>query len=104
SLLKSTPILSQELVMLDFDNKDPNNLYTIEDLEQDIFMLENACFIYRTFSDSNSKVDKFRVVFHLDKKATSNSEVENIYQELFRKYPQADTSVGQTSRLFFGSN
>ena len=104
SLLKSTPIISQELIMLDFDNKDPKNIYTIEDLEQDTFMLENACFIYRTFSDENSEVDKFRVVFRLKEIITSNSEIENIYQELFRKYPQADSSVGQTSRLFFGSN
>ena len=103
-LSKHTPIIGQELVMLDFDNKDPNNLYTIDDLEQDIFMQENACFIYRTFSDENSEVDKFRVVFHLDRLITNNSEIENIYQELFKKYPQADSSVGQTSRLFFGSN
>lgn len=104
SLLKSTPIISQELIMLDFDNKDPKNIYTIEDLEQDTFMLENACFIYRTFSDGNSEVDKFRVVFHLDRLITSNKEIEQLYQELFKLYPQADSSVGQTSRLFFGSN
>ena len=103
-LSKHTPIIGQELVMLDFDNKNPNNLYTIDDLEQDIFMQENACFIYRTFSDENSEVDKFRVVFHLDRLITINSEIEDIYQELFKKYPQADSSVGQTSRLFFGSN
>ena len=103
-LSKHTPIIGQELVMLDFDNKDPNNLYTIDDLEQDTFMQENACFFYRTFSDENSEVDKFRVVFHLDRLITINSEIEYIYQELFKKYPQSDTSVGQTSRLFFGSN
>ncbi|MEG7619560.1 hypothetical protein, partial [Enterococcus faecalis] len=83
---------------------DMNNIYTIEDLEADTFMLDNACFIYRTFSDRNSQVDKFRVVFHLDKLVTENYEIEHIYQELFKKYPQADSSVGQTSRLFFGSN
>lgn len=103
-LSKMTKIIGQELVMLDFDNKDENNLYTIEDLEQDTFMQENACFIYRTFSDLFSEVDKFRVVFRLKEIITSNSEIENIYQELFRKYPQADTSIGQTSRMFFGSN
>ena len=103
-LSKYTNIVGQELVMLDFDNKDPNNLYTIDDLEQDTFMQENACFIYRTFSDSNSNVDKFRVVFHLDRLITINSEIEDIYRRLFELYPQADTSVGQTSRLFFGSN
>lgn len=103
-LSKQTAIIGQELVMLDFDNKDMNNIYTIEDLEADTFMLDNACFIYRTFSDRNSQVDKFRVVFHLDKLVTENYEIEHIYQELFKKYPQADSSVGQTSRLFFGSN
>ena len=103
-LTKSAPIKSQKLIMLDFDNKDPNNLYTIDDLEQDTFMLENACFFYRTFSDSKSNVDKFRVVFELEDYVYSNEEVEKIYQELFKKYPQSDTSVGQTSRMFFGSN
>ena len=103
-LTKYAPIKSQKIVMLDFDNKDPNNLYTIDDLEQDTFMLENACFFYRTFSDSKSNVDKFRVVFELEDYVYSNEEVEKIYQELFKKYPQSDTSVGQTSRMFFGSN
>ncbi|EGS7980790.1 hypothetical protein I4L79_002676, partial [Enterococcus faecalis] len=103
-LSKMTKIVGQEIVMLDFDNKEPNNLYTIDDLEQDTFMLENACFIYRTFSDIYSEIDKFRVVFQLDSVVTENHEIEQIYQALFKKYPQADTSVGQTSRLFFGSN
>jgi len=44
------------------------------------------------------------VVFRLDKVVTSNKEIEQIYQELFKLYPQADCSVGQTSRMFFGSN
>ncbi|EIT2385643.1 hypothetical protein L1U14_002675, partial [Enterococcus faecalis] len=103
-LSKMTKIIGQELVMLDFDNKDENNLYTIEELETDIFMQENACFVYRTFSDLFSEVDKFRVVFQLDSVVTENHEIEQIYQALFKKYPQADSSVGQTSRLFFGSN
>lgn len=103
-LSKQTAIIGQELVMLDFDNKDMNNIYTTDDLEADEFMLDNACFIYRTFSDENSEVDKFRVVFRLDRIVTLNKEIEQIYQALFKKYPQADSSVGQTSRLFFGSN
>ena len=103
-LSKMTEILGQELVMLDFDNKDEKNLYTIEDLEADSFMQENASFIYRTFSDMYSEIDKFRVVFQLDKLVTENHEIEQIYQGLFKKYPQADSSVGQTSRMFFGSN
>lgn len=103
-LSKMTKIIGQELVMLDFDNKDEKNLYTIEDLEADSFMQKNASFIYRTFSDMYSEIDKFRVVFQLNTAVTDNQEIEQIYQALFKKYPQADTSVGQTSRLFFGSN
>lgn len=103
-LSKYTEIIGQELIMLDFDNKDENNLYTLEDLESDSLMQEYACFIYKTFSDKNSNVDKFRVVFRLDGVVTSNKKIEQIYQELFKLYPQADSSVGQTSRMFFGSN
>lgn len=90
--------------MLDFDNSDLDNIFTIEDLEQDTFLLDNACFIYRTFGDKDSKVDKFRVVFALNRKVYTNKEVELLYQKLFEKYPQSDFSVGQTSRMFFGSN
>lgn len=103
-LSKYTEIICQELIMLDFDNKDENNLYTLEDLESDSLMQEYACFIYKTFSDKNSNLDKFRVVFRLDRVVTTNKEIEQIYQELFKLYPQADSSVGQTSRMFFGSN
>lgn len=102
-LSKTTPIISQEVVMLDFDNKDENNLYTLEDFEQDSFMQEHSCFIYRTFSDMYAEVDKFRVVFVLDKVITENKDIDKIYGELIKRYPQADKSVGQTSRLFFGS-
>ncbi|HBH5802111.1 TPA: hypothetical protein KTX80_003144, partial [Enterococcus faecium] len=101
-LSKYTEIIGQELVMLDFDNKDEKNLYTIEDLEADSFVQKNASFIYRTFSDMYSEIDKFRVVFQLNTTVTDNHEIEQIYQGLFKKYPQADSSVGQTSRMFFG--
>lgn len=103
-LAKTTPIISQEVIMLDFDNKDSENTYTLEDFELDEFMQEHACFVYKTFSDNNSELDKFRVVFILDRVITKNHDVEEIYKALFKRYPQTDKSVGQTSRLFFGSN
>lgn len=102
-LMKGTPIKGQEIVMLDFDNKNEKETYTLADFKNDTFMQNNACFVYRTFSDESSKQDKFRVVFHLDRLVTTNTEIEEIYSKLFEKYPQADSSVGQTSRLFFGS-
>lgn len=103
-LSKYTPIISQELVMLDFDNKDPNNQYTINDLEKDYFIQNNACFYYKTFSDNEDSIDRFRVVFKLNKEIKENIVIENIYKELFKKYPQSDTTIGQTNRLFFGGN
>lgn len=103
-LSKLSPIKSQSLIMLDFDNKDLDKMYTLEDLENDDFMLRNASFYYKTFSDVHSKFDKFRVVFQLDTPLSSNNDVEALYQKLFSMYPQADSSVGQTSRMFFGSN
>lgn len=102
--MSDAKFLGQELVMLDFDNNGTNKQYTIEDLEQDEFMNDYACFFYRTFSDAKSKVDKFRVVFNLDKVVSDSDKISKIYQELFKRYPQADTSVGQANRLFFGSN
>lgn len=97
-------ITRQDFVMLDFDNKDPENIFTIDDLEQDIFIQDNACFYYKTFSDLGSSVDKFRVVFALDEPLKSNIEVREVYKYLFDKYPMSDVSVGQASRLFYGSN
>ena len=102
--LSDAQFVGQELVMLDFDNNDISKQYTIEDLEQDEFMNDYACFFYRTFSDAKSKLDKFRVVFKLDNVVHDSAQISKIYQELFKKYPQADTSVGQPSRLFFGGN
>lgn len=103
SLSKTTEIVQQELVMLDFDNKQ-EPYYTIKDLENDLFMQQNALFYYRTFSDTESSGDKFRVVFKLDMLAKNIQTVSKIYTFLFNQYPQSDKSVGQTSRMFFGSN
>ncbi|MGX7376282.1 hypothetical protein ACWOFO_03735 [Carnobacterium maltaromaticum] len=102
-LSKYTPIIGQKLVMLDFDNQDLGNQFTIDDLEQDQFIMDYACFFYKTFSDSESDVDKFRVAFKLDSIVTESETIHTIYQNLFERYPQADSSVGQTSRLFYGS-
>lgn len=102
--LKSTARINmQQIVMLDFDNK-KEPYYTIKDLEQDAFMQQNASFYYRTFSDKDSDVDKFRVVFLLDPIKFYAKDVDISYQQLFTRYPQSDTSVGQTNRIFFGSN
>lgn len=102
-LRKNAKIVSQELIMLDFDNK-KENTYSYFDCLNDEFMQENACFIYRTFGDYSSKFDRFRVVFKLDSILTDSLQVEHLYNELFKKYPQADYSCNYPTRLFYGSN
>ncbi len=102
-LNKDTPIVSQQIVMLDFDNKDSDNLFTIDDFNNDEFLQNSCAFWYRTFSDNESVNDRFRVVLILDTKIRSNREIDVIYTRLFNLYPQADTSCAETTRMFFGS-
>lgn len=96
-------IESQQLVMLDFDNNNGFNEFSIDDLKQDSFIMEHACFYYKTFGDSKSKWDRFRIVFILDKKVKEKETIEHIYNCLFELYPMSDKSIGQPNRIFFGS-
>lgn len=103
ALTKRSVILGQEVIMLDFDNKDKENVYSLEDLNKDTFIQKYASFYYKTFNDSED-CDRFRVVFILDSKFTKYTQVDEFYSQLFEKYPQSDSAIGQTNRLFFGSN
>ncbi len=101
--LKQSELEQQSLLMLDFDNQDSNNQFTLEQALNDSFIKDNACFIYRTFSDSKL-IDKFRVVFALDCALESTEEVTTAYKTLLAKYTQADRHTSNPNRLFFGSN
>ncbi|MFS0982025.1 hypothetical protein [Enterococcus casseliflavus] len=101
--LKQSELEQQSLLMLDFDNQDKDNQFTLEQALADRFIRDNACFIYRTFSDSKS-VDKFRVVFALDNALDTADEVTMAYRYLLSKYTQADQKTKNPNRLFFGSN
>ncbi|MFB8587132.1 hypothetical protein [Enterococcus thailandicus] len=101
--LKPSELEQQSLLMLDFDNQDKDNQFTLEQALADRFIRDNACFIYRTFSDSKA-VDKFRVVFALDCALESTDEVTMAYRYLLSKYTQADQKTKNPNRLFFGSN
>ncbi|EOS7983085.1 hypothetical protein DXT36_RS13725, partial [Enterococcus hirae] len=101
--LKQSELEQQSLLMLDFDNTDLNNQFTLEQALADRFIRDNACFIYRTFSDSRT-IDKFRVVFALDNALESTDEVTMAYRYLLSKYTQADQKTKNPNRLFFGSN
>lgn len=101
--LKQSELEQQSLLMLDFDNQDKDNQFTLEQALNDKFIKDNACFIYRTFSDSKA-VDKFRVVFALDNALSRANEVTMAYRYLLSKYTQADRHTSNPNRLFFGSN
>ncbi|MCU2247799.1 hypothetical protein CYQ50_12440 [Enterococcus faecalis] len=101
--LKQAELEQQSLLMLDFDNQDSDNQFTLEQALNDKFIKDNACFIYRTFSDSKV-VDKFRVVFALDNELDTAEQVTRAYKYLLAKYTQADRHTTNPNRLFFGSN
>lgn len=100
-------LIEQHLVALDFDNKEDGEktegifYQTIEGTLEDEFIKENASFIYKTFSHSENW-EKFRVVFILDKPLQDNDEVEQAYQFLMDKFPNADKGTKDSSRIFFG--
>lgn len=101
--LKQSELEQQSILMLDFDNHDKDNQFTLEQALNDKFIKDNACFIYRTFSDSRI-IDKFRVVFALDNQLNTADEVTRAYRYLLSKYNQADQKTKNPNRLFFGSN
>ncbi|MDQ0228599.1 hypothetical protein ACFPRB_18175 [Metabacillus niabensis] len=89
---------SQEIVALDFDEG-----LTIEEALKDTFFQEHASFLYTTFSHTEA-VNKFRVVFALDRPVNEYTQFESIISFLLNKYPYADQSCKDGSRLFFGGN
>ena len=108
---KKANMLSQQVVALDFDNtvivdgqkvKTTGNKYTsVSDIVRDPWIQENASFIYSTFSYKDNW-QRFRVVFFLDRPMTKPGQTEFLYKWLMKKYPNADKSAKDCSRLFFG--
>ncbi|EGO8206297.1 hypothetical protein E5K17_003012, partial [Enterococcus faecalis] len=98
----------QQLIMLDFDNSkvdiEKYGITTYDDVRNHDFIKQNACFMYRTFSDKEAIVDKFRVVFVLNESVKDYLLIGNIYTKLFRLFPSADRKCSNPNRLFFGSN
>lgn len=86
----------QEVIALDFDDNT-----TIEEIENNEFIKDNASFIYTTFSHAEGH-HKFRVVFFLENKLTNNEQVLEVYNKLFNMFPTADVNCKDSSRLFFG--
>lgn len=86
--------ISQKVIGLDFDEgmnlKDALNEFK-----------DSAAFIYTTFSHTE-KLNKFRVIFILEKTCYEYDEVEKLLKKLLDKYPMADKSCKDCTRLFFG--
>lgn len=89
-------LLYQEVIALDFDDGTP-----IDDLVNNEFIQEYASFIYMTLSHTE-EFNKSRVVFFLDKKLTTNEQVERVYNKLFEIFPNVDKACKDSSRIFFG--
>ncbi|MEN8699584.1 hypothetical protein [Bacillus infantis] len=87
---------SQQLIALDFDEG-----LTLEEALDDEFFRTNAAFLYTTFNHS-VELNKFRVVFVLDEPVYDYNQVQAVINELMTRYPYADKSCKDGSRLFFG--
>lgn len=93
--------VSQQLFFLDIDNKSEKFLFS--DAIKDPFILENACFIYRTFND-NAENNRFRIAFALDTPVKTKKDSLDIYEALMLKFPSADKATKNHNRIFFGTN
>lgn len=100
-----------QVIFLDFDNsykengeyKKLDNYISFEKMKQDKFIQKNASFIYSTFSNSD-EINRYRVVFVLDKIITDYKNLQKIINYLLIKFPTADKSCRDISRLFFSGH
>lgn len=94
----------QQLIALDFDNKDPDNRVSFEDVKAraehyDLPIL----FAYDTLSSRNH--DKFRVVFLNDVSIPDRKVAEAMQLAMGTIFPEADQScVNDVSRMYFGGD
>lgn len=93
---------SQSLILIDIDNNS-NNYFSIKDALNNDFVLNNASFIYKTFSYTEEN-NRFRIVFKTDKPLLNYKQVEALYIKVFKEFPDGvvDEGCKQPSRLFFG--
>lgn len=92
----------QQLIALDFDNKDPDNKISFEEIKERADYYELPIFFaYDTLSSSNH--DKFRVVFLNDAPIPDSRAAEAVQMALGEIFPEADPSCYKdASKLYFG--
>ena len=123
---KKENMVSQQVLAIDFDNSETRlnmmgdviktesgkakkfktkgkNYTDVAEVYQDKWVQNNAAFIYTTFSHQDDW-HHFRLVFFLDKPLTQPDQVERAYRWLMDRFPTADKSTKDASRLFFGGN
>ena len=106
---RNANMIQQQVLALDFDNKDDDTgvrteglfYQSIEDTLADEFIQAHAAFIYKTFSYT-PEWEKFRVVFILDKPLTTPEAVTGAYNYLHERFPNADKKVKDAARLIYG--
>lgn len=92
----------QQLIALDFDNKDPDKKISFEEIKEraDYYDLP-VFFAYDTLSSKNH--DKFRVVFLNDVPITDRKVAEAVLMAMGEIFPEADPSCYKdVSKLYFG--
>ena len=99
-------LYSQDYVAVDIDNTDPDKPYfTLEDAKNDLFISNNALFMYTTFNHTE-EAHRFRIIFKLSTTQKSKDSISFIYKKLMDKlfYVNLDKSCKNSSRVFYGTN
>ena len=92
----------QQLIPLDFDNKDPKKKISFEEVKERAEHYELPVFFaYDTLSSINH--DKFRVVFLNDAPIDDRRVAEAVQMAIGEMFPEADSSCYKdVSKLYFG--
>ncbi len=90
-----------QLLALDFDNKNPGQSITFDEVKNRAQRYYIPClFAYDTMSSVNH--DRFRVIFLNDVPISNRRAAEIMIDELLTIFPEADKSCKDVSRLFYG--
>jgi hypothetical protein len=91
----------QQFFALDFDNKDPSNAISFNDIKNRSERYElPILFAYDTLSSENH--DKFRVVFLNDNPVTDIRAAELILKGLTTIFPEADPASKSAVQMYYG--
>lgn len=101
---KNKEWVSQQCIMLDFDNK--SNNFTMEEvLDYASTIYRTPTFAYHTFSNTKKK-PKFRFVYCLKEKITNSEQMKAIITKLLKQFRDYEPDMACTDlcRLFLGTN